>query len=224
MSANAPLQRIIIDANTPSPSGCVIWLHGLGADGSDFMPVVEMLHRPDLRFILPHAPVRPVTLNAGYPMPAWYDIYSLDRDVQQDVTGIHAMAECVSKMIAEQVELGISSDRIMLAGFSQGGAMVLHTGLRYPSRLAGILALSTYLPLKPTLAHEKHAHNQHTPILMTHGIMDSVITLETAEVSRAVLVQEGFQVDWRTYPMAHTVCLEEIDDIRQFLAQHLPLA
>lgn len=217
-----PLEKITIESKINVPAGCVIWLHGLGADGSDFVPIVEMLNRPDLRFILPHAPVRPVTLNHGYAMPAWYDIYTLERDNMQDEIGIRTMSENLSELIFLQIQSGIPSERIVLAGFSQGGAMVLHTGLRFPQRLGGILALSTYLALKSMLSTEKSTENQGIPILMAHGAHDSIINLETAELSREVLLENGFHVEWKVYSMEHTVCLEEVEAIREFLGKTLP--
>jgi phospholipase/carboxylesterase len=199
----------------------VIWLHGLGADGNDFVPVVEMLKLPHIRFILPHAPYRKVTLNNGYEMRAWYDLYGLNAGAQQDEAGIEASKTYVESLILQENERGIASSRIVLAGFSQGGAIALHTALRHEQALAGVLALSTYLPLKQNLALEKSATNQNTPIFMAHGTFDEVITLEKCQASRAILQAQQYNIDWHEYPMAHSVCLQEINDIRAFLLQVL---
>lgn len=205
-----------------SPSACVIWLHGLGADGHDFVPVVEMLGLPHLRFVLPHAPYRPVTLNNGFEMRAWYDILGLEADSPQDETGIRHMQAELESMIVHQQAQGIPSHRIVLAGFSQGGGMVLHCAPRFDKPLAGVLALSTYLPLRDKLKDEKNDTNIKTPIWMAHGRLDTVIAEKTAIVARNALLEAGFEVDWHLYEMAHSVCDEEIDDIRQFLLKVLP--
>lgn len=207
---------------TSSLNACVIWLHGLGADGHDFEPVVELLNLPYIKFILPHAPYRPVTLNNGYEMRAWYDIFGLTPDSPQDANGIHAMQIELEGLIAHEISLGTPASRIVLAGFSQGGAMVLHTATRYPEKLAGVLALSTYLPLRDQLLSEHHPANTNTPIWMAHGVDDSVITLHTATLARDALIAAGFNVEWQTYPMAHSVSEPEITDIRTFLQTVLP--
>ena len=200
------------------PSASVIWLHGLGADGNDFVPIVEMLNLPHIRFILPHAPYRKVTLNNGYEMRAWYDLFGLNVGSPQDEAGIREAQTYVESLIAQEVRRGIAQNRIALAGFSQGGATVLHTALRQQQALAGILALSTYLPLRPLLANEKTAANQNTPIFMAHGTFDEVISLATCRVSLEALQIQQYQVEWHEYAMAHSVCMEEIDDIRAFLS------
>ena len=200
------------------PSASVIWLHGLGADGNDFVPIVEMLNLPHIRFILPHAPYRKVTLNNGYEMRAWYDLFGLNVGSPQDEAGIRGAQTYVESLIAQEVRRGIAQNRIALAGFSQGGATVLHTALRQQQALAGILALSTYLPLRPLLANEKTAANQNTPIFMAHGTFDEVISLATCRVSLEALQIQQYQVEWHEYAMAHSVCMEEIDDIRAFLS------
>ncbi len=200
----------------------VIWLHGLGADGHDFEPVVHMLNLPHIRFVLPHAPYRPVTLNNGYEMRAWYDIFGLQPDSPQDAPSIRHMQSEIDAMIAAEIARGIPAHRILLAGFSQGGAMALHTALRYPETLAGVLALSTYLPLRAQLATEKHPANQNTPIWMAHGRVDSVINLQTALAACEALIQAGFDVTWQEYDMPHSVCEQEIDAIRTFLHKVLP--
>lgn len=217
------LEKIIINP-TKQPLASVIWMHGLGADGHDFEPVVHALNLPQVRFILPHAPYRPVTLNNGYEMRAWYDIIGLGGNSPQDEMGIKAMQSQIDALIADELAAGISADRILLAGFSQGGAMALHTALRYPTSLAGILALSTYLPLRPLLKQEKTVENQHIPIFMAHGTFDQIISLETAQLSAKSLEENGYRIDWKTYAMAHSVCDEEINDIRLFLTRTLQLA
>jgi phospholipase/carboxylesterase len=203
----------------------VIWLHGLGADGHDFVPIVPELGLPPghgLRFIFPHAPVRPVSLNGGLPMRAWYDILGLDRHARQDAQGIRAAEGLVQGVIAAEQARGIAPGRVVLAGFSQGGAIALHAGLRLPQRLAGVLALSTYLPLPDSLAAEASAANRDVPILMCHGEFDPVLDPALGEQSCALLRQAGYSVDWRSYPMQHQVCAEEIAVIGQWLRQRLP--
>jgi phospholipase/carboxylesterase len=207
---------IEINHNT-SPIASVIWLHGLGADGQDFAPVVGMLDLPDFRFILPHAPYRKVTINNGYEMRAWYDLYGLEAGCPEDATGIRESQTYIESLIERELSRGIPSHKIILAGFSQGGAIVLHTGLRYPKKLAGIVALSTYLPLNAALSVEKSAANQNTPIFMAHGVHDDVISLATCQDSLTLLQAENYQVDWHEYPMAHSVSIDEIDEIRTFL-------
>lgn len=200
----------------------VIWMHGLGADGHDFEPVVHMLNLPHIKFILPHAPYRPVTLNNGYEMRAWYDIFGLQPDSPQDAVGIQHMQSDINAMIEAEIARGIPSHRIVLAGFSQGGAMALHTATRFQQPLAGVLALSTYLPLKSQLSSEKQPANQDCPVWMAHGRHDSVITLATAQASRQTLEAAGYAVEWHEYDMPHSVCEAEIDDIRVFLQRVLP--
>lgn len=212
-----------IQINNPkTATACVIWLHGLGADGHDFEPVVHALQLPYIHFILPHAPYRKVTLNNGYEMRAWYDIIGLSPQSPQDADGIKATQNRINTLINQVIDSGIPANRIALAGFSQGGAIALHTALRYPTPLAGVLALSTYLPLKPTLAAEKVAANQATPIFMAHGLFDDVITIQTSQLSRDLLLQENYRVEWHEYPMAHSVTPEEIEDIHEFLQKILP--
>lgn len=207
--------------NSNDPDASVIWLHGLGADGHDFAPVVEQLGLAHIRFILPHAPKRPVTLNSGYVMPAWYDIYGLEAGSKQDEDGIRTTQSQIEALIAREHERGIPFKRIVLAGFSQGGAIVLHTGLRHARPLAGILALSTYLPLTAKLPSEAHPANQQLPLFMAHGIFDNVISIKVAQASMNFLKQHNYAVTWCEYPMAHSVCAEEITDIRNFLRNAL---
>lgn len=199
----------------------VIWLHGLGADGYDFVPIIEQLGLANIRFILPHAPSIPVTINHGYIMPAWYDLYGLTPGSAEDEAGISTSQNYINSLIKKEIDKGIPASRIVLAGFSQGGAMALHTALRYPQKLAGILALSTYLPLKSKLDTETHIANADIPIFMAHGIYDDVISLETSKMSLNPLQNRQFSVSWHEYNMAHSLCLEEIDDIRDFLQQVL---
>ena len=211
-------QSYATDTNT----ACVIWLHGLGADGFDFEPVVEMLDLPHIHFILPHAPYQKITMNNCYEMRAWYDLFGLSKDSPQDAAGIEASRVEIEALIAHANTLGIPTHRIALAGFSQGGAIALHTALRHKSTLAGVLALSTYLPLKHSLPTQKSVENQSIPIFMAHGVADEVIRIETALNSRQQLLDNGYAVEWHEYPMAHSVNADEIADIRQFLLKILP--
>ena len=202
----------------------VIWLHGLGADGHDFEPIVpELLLEggPDLRFVFPHAPARPVTINQGFVMRAWFDIHGLDRDSLQDEAGIRESADQVAELIRRENERGIATEKIVLAGFSQGGAIALHLGLRYPERLAGILALSTYLPLHASLAEEASEANRSTPLFLGHGSQDDLVGISLGEGSRDRLAALGYGVEWKSYPMPHAVCPEEIRDIRDWLGRTL---
>jgi len=212
------MQAVEINSG-PNPRTSVIWLHGLGADGHDFEPIVPELEldRP-VRFVFPHAPVRPVTINQGMRMRAWYDILQFGPG-PEDETGVRASQQLVEEMIAAEKARGIGE--IVLAGFSQGGAIVLQTALRHPERLAGVLALSTYLPLHKTLEAERSAANREVPIFMAHGQYDEIIPLVRAEQSRQFLDRLGYKVQWHTYPMPHSVCPEEIADISAFLRQIL---
>jgi phospholipase/carboxylesterase len=203
----------------------VIWLHGLGADGNDFVPVVPELGLPavhGIRFLFPHAPIRPVTLNNGYPMRAWYDIVGLSRTGPQDTPGIRESARRIDSLIADEIAAGIPSERIVLAGFSQGCAMALHTGLRFPARLGGIIGLSGYLPVESTLVGEAAVANLATPLLLVHGTMDPVVPYALGSGSRDLLVAQGYQVEWLEYPMQHQVVMEEIEAIGAFLKRQLP--
>jgi phospholipase/carboxylesterase len=207
---------------TPAPKASIIWLHGLGADGHDFEPIVPELGLPKstaVRFIFPHAPVRPVTINGGARMRAWYDVTP---DGQQDAGGIRVSQAHVEALIAREHTRGIAAGAIVLAGFSQGGAMALQTGLRHAERLAGILALSAYLPLPDTLAQEASAANRDLPIFMAHGTQDPVIPLSWAKRSRDLLVGLGYSAEWHEYPMPHSVCAGEIADIGHWLGRILP--
>ncbi|MEY3863108.1 MAG: hypothetical protein RIR60_1474 [Pseudomonadota bacterium] len=217
MQAQAPLE--LIHGNGHDVRASVIWLHGLGADGYDFAPVVDMLNLAQVRFILPHAPSMAVTRNNGYVMPAWYDLYAPSESQKEDMAGITRSEGYLNSLIDNEIKRGIASDKIVLAGFSQGGAIALHTATRYPKKLAGVLALSTYLPLKSTLAKQAHAANLVTPIFMAHGRTDDIISLDRALASRLSLEETGFAVQWHEYAMAHSVCAEEINDIRLFLTE-----
>ena len=206
------------------PEACVIWLHGLGADGHDFEPVVPALdlpEKPGIRFVFPHAPMQPVTLNGGMVMRAWYDVYGVEGVRREDEPGVRASHARVEALIAREKGRGIPAARLALAGFSQGGAVALHTGLRHAERLAGILALSTYLPLAGTLAAEAHAANRDVPIFMAHGTHDPLITLARAQRSRDLLRESGYRVEWHEYPMAHQICDEELRDLSAWLRRVL---
>jgi phospholipase/carboxylesterase len=206
-----------------NPTASVIWLHGLGADGNDFVPVVDELGLPPqlaVRFIFPHAPMQPVTINSGFIMRAWYDVFNQDMSFREDEAGVRRSQQEIEKLITKEKDRGIGASRIVLAGFSQGGAIALQTGLRYSERLAGIMALSSYLPLASTLATEANAANHAVPIFMAHGTADPLIPLPLASLSREHLKQQGYQVEWHQYLMPHSVCQEEIRDIGQWL-QHV---
>lgn len=205
-------------ATGPDPELAIIWLHGLGADGHDFAPIVAQLHLPfAARFVFPHAPVRPITINQGLPMRAWFDIRSFDRRGPEDITSLRESARQVNALIERERSSGFDAQQIVVAGFSQGGALALHTGLRYPQMLAGILVLSGFLVAPATLAAERHAANATTPIFMAHGSDDPIIGLEFAQSSLAALRHLGYAPEWRTYRMAHAVCGEEIVDIARWL-------
>jgi phospholipase/carboxylesterase len=209
----------------PAPAtAAVIWLHGLGADGNDFVPVVEELRLPPslaIRFVFPHARQRPVTINNGFVMRAWYDIKGGPRGFEEDEAGIRESENVVRGYIEREIAAGIAADRIVIAGFSQGGAIALQTALRYPKRLAGIMALSTYLPLRDSLAAEAAPANRDLPILICHGMRDGVLPAALGSASRDLLLGLGYPVEWRSYPMEHSVCMEEIADISAWLQARL---
>ena len=208
-----------------NPQVSVIWLHGLGADGHDFEPIVpELVQRSEraVRFVFPHAPIRPVTLNGGYAMRAWYDIIALDRRAEEDVNGIRASQELVTAWIRRENASGIPSERIVLAGFSQGGAMALYSGTRYPERLAGIIGLSCYQPLAKRLDAERLAANQATPIFLGHGMQDPVVIPALGEAACRQLQAAGYAVEWHAYSMPHSVCPQEVTDIATWLRRVLP--
>jgi phospholipase/carboxylesterase len=210
------------------PRYSVIWLHGLGADGHDFEPIVDELdlaRLPAIRFVFPHAPMRPVTINAGYVMRAWYDIVSQDfARGREDEQGVRVSARQIEALMARENARGIADGHIVLAGFSQGGAIALHAGLRHPRRLAGILALSTYVPLAETLAAEAHAANRDVPIFMAHGRGDSVIPYAFGERSGELLRAQGYAIAWHGYFADHTLCMEELRDIETWLHEVLAAA
>ncbi len=208
----------------PNPRHSIVWLHGLGADGNDFAPIVpQLVDRawPALRFVFPHAPKRPVTINGGMPMRAWYDIKGTAIADRQDEVGIRESIVQVDELIAREGERGVAPERVILAGFSQGGAITLAAGTRHASRLAGLVALSTYLPLAEKTAAERSAANTATPIFMAHGSHDAVVSQALGTTSRDALQALGYAVDWHSYPMAHQVCAEEIDDLRAWLGKRL---
>ena len=203
-----------------APRSSVIWMHGLGADGHDFEPIVPELELPatlPVRFVFPHAPMRPVTINAGHVMRAWYDVRDDRGERREDAEGIAASRATVEALLARERQRGIPARHIVLAGFSQGGVMALHTGLRHPERLAGVLALSCFLALPETLAAEASPANRDVPIFMAHGTGDPLIPLARARRARQTLDALGYRVEWREYPMAHAVCPEEIADLAAWL-------
>ncbi|TMH06120.1 MAG: alpha/beta hydrolase [Betaproteobacteria bacterium] len=214
-----------VELNTgPNPTLSIIWLHGLGADGNDFVPIVPELGLPPklaVRFVFPHAPVRRVTINNGMAMRAWYDIAAADLSSRADIDGVLESQAQLEALIARENERGIASSRIVLAGFSQGGVVALHTGLRHPARLAGIAALSTYLVLADRLTQDASSANKEVPIFMAHGTADPVVRFEWGEASRRALEAAGYRVEWHTYRMEHSVCLEEIADLGAWLRQVL---
>ena len=204
----------------PAPAVSIIWMHGLGADGHDFAPIVPELELPfAARFVFPHAPMRPVTINYGAVMRAWYDVRGVGGERREDVEGVRASAVDIEALIARERERGVVPGRIVLAGFSQGGAMALHTGLRHSERLAGILALSCFLPLADTLGDEAAPANRETPIFFAHGRFDDLIPMTRAQHARDILIGLGYHVEWHDYPMPHSVCPEEIADIGTWLTK-----
>ena len=207
-----------------APTGAVIWLHGLGADGHDFEPIVPELVLPGeraLRFVFPHAPLRPVTLNGGYAMRAWYDIIALDRRAAEDETGIRASQALVETLIRRENARGIAAARIVLAGFSQGGALALFAATRYPEKLAGIMGLSCYQLLAQRFAAERLPVNQATPIFLAHGTEDPVVPPILGEEARRQLEAAGYIVEWHAYSMPHSVCPQEVADIAAWLRRVL---
>jgi len=206
------------------PVASILWLHGLGADGYDFQPIVPELRMPEtmpIRYVFPHAPMRPVTLNGGMVMRAWFDILAAGFPRRVDMEGFLESVGHLERLIEEENRRGVPPERIVLAGFSQGGSIALHTGLRYEKPLAGILALSTYLPTLDSLSGEMSRANGQIPIKMAHGFMDPMVPLENAQEARDELVRLGYPVEWSQYPMGHAVCPEEIDDVRSWLVRVL---
>ena len=209
--------------NGIDPTHAVLWMHGL-ADGNDFVPIIDELELPPdsrIRFVFPHAPMRPVSINNGFVMRAWYDVLNLNFTLPEDETGLRDSQRAIEALLERERRRGIAPERIVLAGFSQGGAVALQTGLRYPEKLAGIMALSCYLPLQQTLATEAHRANSATSIFMAHGNRDPVIPMTLAAASRRQLLESGYAVEWHEYPMAHAVCVEEMADISAWLKRVL---
>ena len=206
------------------PTASIIWLHGLGADGNDFAPIVPELRLPKaaIRFVFPHAPVQPVTINGGMRMRAWYDIVSLERRTVEDEAGFRDTDLKVRELISREIQRGIPAHRIVLAGFSQGGAASLYTAPRLAERLAGVMSLSAYLPLAGRLAAERDPANLATPIFMAHGLADATLPIKMALDSREQLTSLGYTIEWHQYPMAHGLCSQEIADIRHYLFRVLP--
>jgi phospholipase/carboxylesterase len=218
-----PLQTIEIETG-PHPRHAVIWLHGLGADGHDFEPIVpQLVDRawPALRFVFPHAPVRPITINGGMAMRAWYDISGMEIAQRQDEAGIRVSIGQLGELIEREVARGVPASNVLLAGFSQGGAIVLAGGLRYPMRLGGIAALSTYLPMAEKTDAEASAANRGLPIFQAHGMLDPTIPHALGSMSRDYLLQRDYAVEWHAYQMAHQVCVEEIADLQRWIGARL---
>lgn len=216
---NQLLENIEIET-APNPSVAIIWMHGLGADGNDFVPLVRELDLtglPAIRFVFPSAAMMPVTVNNGYVMRSWYDIKGVDLVNREDEAGLRASQLQIEALIAREKARGIPASRIILAGFSQGCAMTLQTGLRHPETLAGLLCLSGYLPLAPKTAAEHTPQSLATPVFMAHGSQDGVVPIARAEASHAALAALGYLVEWHAYPMQHTLCQDEIDDIGRWL-------
>ena len=218
------MEKPIVIEPAGAATASVVWLHGLGADGHDFEPVVAQLGeslRQCVRFIFPHAPHRPVTINDNMVMRAWYDVTEAELTRQPDEDGVRASEKILCDLVKSEIDAGIAPERIVLAGFSQGGAVALHTGLRYPQALAGIMALSTYLPMHQATSDEASEANRKVPIFMAHGSQDPLIPLSSSEASRAYMTSLGYVVECHTYPMAHAVCGEEIRDIEDWLSRNL---
>ena len=208
----------------PNPTAAVVWLHGLGADGHDFEPIVPQLGwagAPDIRYVFPHAPVRPVTINGGMPMRAWYDILTIDSERGHDTEGVVASVNQVAGLVRREIESGIPSQRIILAGFSQGGAIALQLALRYPRQLAGVVALSSYMLFADRIATQRHEQNANLPAFVAHGTADPMVPLAMGEAAARKLEQMGHPVEWHSYPMQHAVCPEEIGHLSAWMKKHL---
>jgi phospholipase/carboxylesterase len=218
---SAALLETLEIETAPHPQASIIWMHGLGADGNDFAPLADEIDLPlGVRYIFPHAPPMPVSINGGYVMRAWYDIS--DAAIRrEDEAGVRASQRSVEALLAREKARGIAANRIVLAGFSQGGAIALHTGLRHAERLAGVMALSTYVPLADKLAAEANPANRTVPIFMAHGTHDPMIAVTRAKESRDLLLQQGYAPEWKEYPMEHSVCPQEIGDIAAWLKRVL---
>ena len=226
MSLLTPLlDRITIEPSTTA-TACVIWLHGLGDSGAGFAPVVPLLNLPQnhtIRFVFPHAPVRPVTINNGWPMPAWYDILSIDIERKIDEDSLMVSVEQVNALITREIARGIQPERIILAGFSQGGAVAYHTALCYPQRLGGLVVLSTYIATSQQIRKDKTAANAKLPIWLAHGVMDDVVPYSLGEQAVLELEQHGYEPEWHNYPIAHEVSPEELNELGHWITQVLEL-
>ena len=221
MSEN--IECVVVETG-PNPTACVIWLHGLGADGYDFVPIVKELEQmglPNTRFVFPHAPKIPVSINGGYVMRAWYDIKNVDLQRQEDEGGIRQSQATIEQLIEDQIALGFTADKIVLAGFSQGGAIAYQTGFRSKYKVAGIVTLSTYLPCETSLDSEFNPDNIGIPVLAAHGSQDNIVLIERGEKAVEILRNKGVEVRWFSYPMAHSVCGEEVVEIAGFLKEVL---
>lgn len=210
---------IDLNPSGDKPKASIIWLHGLGADGNDFVPIAEQLQFQEtpLRFVFPHAPIRPISINNGMAMRAWYDIIEINLEAKEDLEGIQSSSTLIELLIEREMAMGMKPEHIILAGFSQGGAIALYSGLRTQKILGGIIALSGYLPMANTLNVERSQENKNIPIFMAHGLFDPVVPLVLGEMSRQQLVNLNYQLEWHTYSMSHTVIPQEIIDIRQFI-------
>jgi phospholipase/carboxylesterase len=213
----------IVSQTADNPKIVIIWMHGLGADGNDFAPVVPQFNMPELpiKFVFPHAPKIPVTINGGMVMRAWYDILTLDINSRADVAGVMASEKLIHELIQEQIDAGFNYSQIVLAGFSQGGAMSLHVSTRLKHKIAGIIALSSYLPLPQLLIDKPNASNKDTPIFMGHGTQDPVVPYTLGEASRDALLKAGYRIDWHNYPLQHGVSMDELQDIKQWLQKNI---
>ena len=219
-----PLLETVETCTGPNPTAAVVWLHGLGADGHDFEPLVPQLSwpaAPDIRYVFPHAPVRPVTINGGMAMRAWYDIVSLGSHRNHDRQGIGQSVEQAAALVQRERDRGIEADRIVVAGFSQGGAIAMQTALRYPEKLAGLIALSTYLLLEDELESSAAAANHDLPVFFGHGTMDPMVPMQLGRMAADHLLGLGYPVEWRQYPMPHAVCPEEVTHINAWLQARL---
>ncbi|AXQ31424.1 carboxylesterase [Solimonas sp. K1W22B-7] len=223
MKKHETADAVRLEPDAPADA-TVIWLHGLGADGHDFVPIVPALGLPPghrIRFLFPHAKIQPVTINGGMPMPAWYDIPALDRDSRQDEAGLRESEKRIAGLIDAEIAAGIAARRIVLAGFSQGGAITLHLGVRYPQQLGGLIALSTYMPLHQKVQTEIHPESFKTPIFMAHGRFDPVVAFNWGSDSARGLRAAGYELEWHEYAMQHEVCAEEIERIGAWLLERL---
>ena len=219
------LETVEIEPRTTAADAAVVLMHGLGADGHDFeslVPELRLPASPSVRWVFPNAPVQPVTINGGHRMRAWFDIAALDRRATEDDHGIRLSAEAIGALVRRERERGIPADRIVLAGFSQGGAMALFTALRWPERLGGVVGLSCYLPLAATLPAEAHPANAALPVFLAHGSLDPIVPPSLGEGSRDLLRSRGYDVEWHAYPMPHSVCAPEIDALRGWLLRAVP--